>query len=56
MERFDLLGDPVSVNYKGKTTYKTPCGAFMSILCTVWVLMFALMKITVLVQKLDPKI
>ena len=38
---FDSFGEPVSLNYKGDTTYKTAVGALLSISIKAFLLFFA---------------
>ena len=40
---FDAYGEPVSVSYKGDTTYKTQVGAFLTFSMRSFILIFALM-------------
>ena len=40
---FDAYGEPVSVSYKGDTTYKTPVGALLTFSMRSFILIFTLM-------------
>ena len=52
----DMLGHPITINYKGEDTYKTKIGAFLSIGVQVMVLIFLTMKMIALIDMSDPYI
>ena len=52
----DMLGHPITINYKGEDTYKTNIGAFLSIGVQVMVLIFLAMKVIALIEMSDPNI
>ena len=52
----DVLGHPITINYKGEDTYKTKIGAFLSIGVQVMVLIFLAMKVIALIEMSDPNI
>ena len=52
----DVLGHPITINYKGEDTYKTKVGAFLSIGVQVMVLIFLAMKVIALIDMSDPNI
>ena len=41
LKSFDVFGEPVSLNYKGGTTFKTCLGAFFSIIIKIFLLIYA---------------
>ena len=53
---FDAFGEPVSINYKGDSTYKTCLGALFTICLKSFVLVFALTQLVALFQFKDPEI
>ena len=38
---FDSFGEPISVNYKGETSYKTGVGAFFTLAIKSFLLIYA---------------
>ena len=50
----DAFGEPISINYKGDSTYKTCLGALFTIGLKLFVLVFALTQLVALFQFRDP--
>ena len=53
---FDNFGEPISVNYKGDTTYKTSVGALFSLLLRIFILGFGIFTLLDVVGYQDPQI
>ena len=51
---FDVFGEPVSVNYRGETSYKTAVGAFLTICLKSFLFVVAAASFLDLVQYRDP--
>ena len=51
---FDAYGEPVSVSYKGDTTYKTQIGAFLTFSMRSFMLIFTLMGVFELLDYKNP--
>ena len=54
--RRDLLGHPVSINYKGESSYNTYFGSFLSIVIYALVLVQLVQRIIDLINMSDPNI
>ena len=52
----DVLGHPLSVNYKGSDTFQTKLGAFISISVQALVLTQLILKLLDLIEMNDPSI
>ena len=52
----DLLGHPLSVNYKGSEAFPTKLGAFISIGIQGLVLVFLALRLIALIEMADPNI
>ena len=52
----DAFGEPISINYKGDSTYKTCLGAIFTIGLKSFVLFYALAQLVALFQFKDPEI
>ena len=50
----DAYGEPVSVSYKGDTTYKTHMGACLTLLSRVFLVFFTFMGVIELYQYRNP--
>ena len=53
---FDSFGEPISVNYKGETSYKTGVGALFSLVIKSFLLIYATQKILTLFNYEEPAI
>ena len=53
---FDGYGEPVSVSYKGETTYKTPGGALLTIAMRSFMLLFSVFGIFELLSYKNPRV
>ena len=51
---FDVFGEPVSVNYRGETSFKTALGAFFSILLKTFLFVIAATSFLDLVEYRNP--
>jgi len=56
LRSFDSFGEPVSINYKGDSSFKTSIGAFFSIVLKALVLTFALLSLLDLFAYKNPQI
>ena len=54
--RWDRLGHPFALNYKGETSHQTRLGAFLSIGISLLVLIILLQKTIELVNMTDPNV
>ena len=52
----DSFGEPISVNYKGDTSYKTCLGALATIALKTFLLIFASVKLLELAEYKNPEI
>ena len=50
----DKFGEPISLNYKGETSFKTILGATFSIALNVFIMVYAFGQILVLANYEDP--
>jgi hypothetical protein len=53
LKKFDNYGVPVSLNFKGKETFKTVPGGILSILVMLIIAVFSLLKFKRLIQRED---
>ena len=53
---FDIFGEPVGLNYKGDSNFKTLLGAFFSILLQSFILFFTLGEFLDLIDHNNPQI
>ena len=53
---FDVFGSPISVNYKGLTSFQTATGAFFTLVIKSFILAFAVEQMTALVSYKNPQI
>ena len=53
---FDAFGEPISVNYKGDTSYKTALGALCTIVIKTFILVFTIEQLIALAGYQDPQI
>jgi hypothetical protein len=47
----DIYGEPVALNYKGKGSYNTGCGAFYTIITFILMLFFAVKQVNQLINR-----
>ena len=47
---FDAFGEPITLNYKGSSTYKTGVGAFFTIGIRVFILTYGLLQLIGVLQ------
>ena len=52
----DAFGEPVTLNYRGKSTYKTGLGAFFTICLRAFILTYGLLSIIDVLSYEDPQI
>ena len=52
----DAYGEPVTLNYKGSSTFKTGFGAFFTIVLRVFILIFGVFSLIEVLQYEDPQI
>ena len=53
---FDAFGEPITLNYKGSSTYKTGVGAFFTIGLRLFIIMYGLKSLIKVLQYDDPTI
>ena len=53
---FDSFGEPISINYKGETSYKTGVGALFSLVIKSFLLIYATQQILTLLNYEEPAI
>ena len=53
---FDVFGEPISLNYKGDTSFKTIIGAIFSIMIKVFLMIYAGQQLLKLISYEEPKI
>ena len=53
---FDVFGEPVSLNYKGDTSFKTFIGAIFSIIIKSFLMIYAGQQLLILFSYGDPTI
>lgn len=53
---FDVFSEPVSLNYKGETSYKTVVGAFFSISIKIFLIIYATQQMLALINYDSPQI
>ena len=56
LRSFDVFGAPVSLNYKGETTFKTFIGALFSIAIKIFLIIYASNQLLTLFSYGDPSI
>lgn len=56
VKSFDIFGEPVGVNYKGDTAFKTCGGALFTVVIYLIVLVFAGVKCQTLVMRMNPQV
>ena len=52
----DAFGEPVSLNYKGETSFKTSIGAFFTIVLRLFIFGYGLFMLIGVLQYDDPQI
>lgn len=53
---FDAFGEPIALNYKGSSTFKTGIGAFFTISLRFFILVYGLISLIDVLYHKDPKI
>ena len=53
---FDAFGEPITLNYKGSSTFKTGIGAFFTISLRFFILVYGLMSLIDVLQYKNPQI
>ena len=56
LRSYDSFGEPVSLNYKGDSSYKTLLGAVMTLCLNTFLLVYAADKLLALVKYQDPSV
>ena len=52
----DAFGEPVTLNYKGESSFKTGVGAFFTIILRAFILSYGLIMLIGVLQYEDPQI
>jgi len=47
----DYFGEPVQLNFKGDSTYKTTPGGIISLCCTICILAYTALKLKYMIHK-----
>ena len=56
LKKFDSFGEPVGVNYKGESTYKTVLGSFCTLALLAFLIFFACNSMLELLRYENPNI
>jgi hypothetical protein len=56
LSKWDSFGHPLSINYNGETAYKTSFGGGITILKTLFVVLYTFIKVDKLYYRRDPDV
>ena len=51
VNKLDIFGQPIGVNYQGESSYKTKVGAFCSLCTLVTMLAYGVVRLQLLINK-----
>jgi hypothetical protein len=56
VNKLDIFGQPIGVNYQGESSYKTKVGAFFSLCTMVIMLAYGVVRLKMLAMKVNSNI